>query len=86
MPKTYWFLIFPITADTVDVKGSAYTQKQYIQGGFSASFSYTVGGGRGDGNFADGIAFVVQNAGTNALGSLGENLNFYGPIFDLYFN
>src|SRR5215471_8613693 len=49
-----------------------FEEKQMICGGFVSSFQFqlTEQGGLGPG--ADGFAFVLQNSGSNALGSRGS--------------
>src|SRR5687768_16767704 len=51
--------------------GSAWTSTiQSVQLGFTSSFQFSINTPGGAG-FADGFAFVLQSAGTNALGATG---------------
>ena len=46
-------------------------EKQTVQGGFDTTFSFRFTDPGGLGGGADGLAFVVQNSGANALGGIG---------------
>lgn len=63
-----------------DKSGSFFTTAQYNVAGFSAAFEFRISspGGTTDGVAAgaDGIAFVVQRAGANALGGNGEAIGY----------
>lgn len=53
--------------------GGAFLSTPYrIRNGFRMSFSFQVGSGAGSPGSAEGFAFVMQTAGTNALGSGGQ--------------
>ena len=60
--------------------GSAFlTDPLYVHGGtsFKTRFDFQLTGGSGD-NGADGIAFILQSSGVNALGALGGGLGYSG--------
>jgi fibronectin type 3 domain-containing protein len=59
--------------------------KQYVVG-FSTTFTYNMSGGAG--NPADGVTFVIQNAGPTALGGGGGGLGYAGisPSFAFAIN
>ena len=62
--------VLQLTANSTNQVGSAwYTTPQVVQNGFTTNFQFqlTPAGG------ADGIAFVIQNAGTSAIGFTGGN-------------
>lgn len=62
-----------------DQAGSVWrSQRQYVARGFDTrfTFQFTDQGGLGDG--ADGLAFVIQNSGANALGGFGGSGGFGG--------
>ena len=46
-------------------------EKQTVRGGFDTSFSFRFSNPGGLGRGADGLAFVIQNSGANALGGIG---------------
>ena len=63
-------VVLQLTANSGNQTGSAwYTNPQVVQNGFTTNFQFqlTPAGG------ADGIAFVIQNAGTSAIGFTGGN-------------
>lgn len=63
-------VVLQLTPNLGNQTGSAwYTNPQVVQYGFTTNFQFqlTPAGG------ADGIAFVIQNAGTNAIGYTGGN-------------
>jgi hypothetical protein len=53
--------------------GAAWSeQKQIVAGGFETSFEFQLTGQGGLGPGADGFAFVIQNAGPDAIGNAGS--------------
>jgi hypothetical protein len=72
-----------VLADNTNDRGSVFTQSQYNVGGFSAVFEFQIRnpGGSSDSSGqqgADGLAFVLQRAAGNSLGSNGEGLGYLG--------
>ncbi|MES1260980.1 MAG: L-type lectin-domain containing protein [Acidobacteriota bacterium] len=62
-----------LTASLPQEVGAAwYTEKQFVRGGFEATFEFQMTEPRGLGPGADGFAFVLQNSGPNAIGNLGS--------------
>ncbi|MBI5426317.1 MAG: PEP-CTERM sorting domain-containing protein [Opitutae bacterium] len=84
-------------ADNANDRGSVFTSSTYSISSFSAAFEFRItnpGGGTDSFNQqgADGLAFVIQRAQANALGSSGEGLGYLGinqsvaVEFDTWFN
>lgn len=72
-----------LLADNRNDRGSVFTSSQYSISGFSAAFQFRISNpsGNSDGTGqqgADGLAFVVQRAAGNSLGSSGEGLGYLG--------
>lgn len=72
-----------LLADSTNDRGAVFTQSLYSIGSFSALFQFRISnpGGNTDGSGqqgADGLAFVVQRAAGNSLGSNGEGLGYLG--------
>jgi MYXO-CTERM domain-containing protein len=64
-----------VTPPTTSSKGSIYyNQRQNVDLGFVTDFSFRVRDRSGAG--ADGLTFIVQNAGLNAIGGTGGALGF----------
>jgi len=75
-----WVFWLELTPAENDKTGAVwYTQKQQIAAGFDTTFSFLVSDEVGGG--ADGLAFVIQNTSSNALGSGGGSMG-YGGIAD----
>jgi hypothetical protein len=55
-----------------------YDTPQSISGGFQASFTYQATGGSNGFGLADGMTFVLQNEGLNAVGGSGSGLGYSG--------
>lgn len=55
-----------------------YTNEQSVSNGFDTTFQFRISGP--DIQKADGLAFVVQNSGSNALGSAGEGIGYGGTF------
>jgi hypothetical protein len=70
--------VLRLTPNQFFTAGSAwYNTQQNVTGAFSTTFTFQLGGttAGGSGN-ADGIAFLIQNSGTNALGPDGCGIGF----------
>jgi hypothetical protein len=70
-------------ADSTNDRGSVFTSSQFSVAGFSTVFEFRIlnPGGSSDGSGqqgADGLAFVIQRAAGNSLGSNGEGLGYIG--------
>jgi hypothetical protein len=62
-----------LTPAQPDMAGAAWFEaKQAVSGGFAINFQFQLTGQGGIGPGADGFAFVLQNSGTDALGSPGS--------------
>lgn len=71
-----------LASSASDKRGSIFTTAQFNASGFSTVFEFRISspGGTSDGIAAgaDGLAFVIQNSSSTALGGTGEALG-YGP-------
>jgi peptide-N4-(N-acetyl-beta-glucosaminyl)asparagine amidase len=81
-----------LTPDELFQVGSAWLPKKVKVGdGFITGFRFRMDGQFGTGG-ADGFAFVIQNAGLDALGAFGDGIGYHGipsslaVEFDSYFN
>src|SRR5271170_1290524 len=69
--------VLRLTQNTTFTAGSAwYTTQQPVSGAFSTTFTFQLSGGNNGDSPADGIAFVIQNSGTSALGPDGCGIGF----------
>ncbi len=88
-----------LTDTSENDSGSAwYADRLSIRNGFETDFTFRIGSGSdrtqpdGGDPGADGIAFVIQNNGTTALGHYGKGIGYAGiqksvaVEFDTYFN
>jgi hypothetical protein len=64
--------------NTFEATSVYYDTPQSISGGFQASFTYQATGGSNGFGLADGMTFVLQNQGLNALGGTGSDLGYSG--------
>jgi Legume lectin domain len=69
--------VLRLTQNTTFTAGSAwYTTQQPVSGAFSTTFTFQLSGGNTGDSPADGIAFLIQNSGTSALGPDGCGIGF----------
>jgi hypothetical protein len=62
-----------LTPASLHQAGAAwYANKQFVRGGFEATFGFQITGQGGLGPGADGFAFVLQNSGPLAIGNRGS--------------
>lgn len=75
--------VIRLVAGGSNASGSVFaTTPVSVSGGFSTTFSFRIsspgGSSDGPGVGADGLAFVAQNVGTNALGGVGKGIGYSG--------
>jgi hypothetical protein len=86
--------VLRLSSGTNQNSSAWYTQKQAVANGFSSTFTFKITPVTPGEAVADGFAFVIQNAGTNALGTSGQGgyLGYQGISsslaieFDTFFN
>src|SRR5262249_37099151 len=72
-----------------EARSAYYTTAVPTTGDFVAGFTYTANSNGFPSNAADGVTFVLQTAGTGALGGAGGGLGYYGlagPSLAVAFN
>jgi hypothetical protein len=70
-------IVLRLTPNSTFTAGSAwYNTQQPVSGAFSATFTFQLSGGNTSDSPADGIAFLIQNSATSALGPDGCGIGF----------
>ena len=70
-------IVLRVTPNSTFTAGSAwYNTPQPVSGAFSTTFTFQLSGGNTEQSPADGIAFLIQNASTTALGPDGCGIGF----------